>query len=194
MKIIGLIQKYSTGKNVAVLFVMNMAAYVTIIFYSIPKVVGAAPAMKLFDVSPFGYTMAYAISLLHAIGPEGRHLYLSLQLPLDFIYPGLFIISYSFLFALLLKKNYDLESKVYFVLFIPILAGVFDYAENALVIMMLRAYPDLNATLVNSASFMTIMKGILTSIFFVLFSLGCIQILWKSIYRKRWVHLMSNPG
>jgi hypothetical protein len=185
MKIIKLIQKYSSGRNVILLFSVNMAVYLTILFYSIPQVVMAAPEMKLFDVSPSGYTAEYAISLLNAIGPEGRDLYLSLQLPLDFIYPGLFIFSYSFLFSWLLKKNHGLASKVFYALYIPILAGLFDYTENILVVRMLRAYPTLNSTLVTIASSVTIIKSILTSIFFTLLILSIIQVVWKSIFKKQ---------
>ena len=185
MKILELIKKYSTGRNVVLLFSINLAVYLTILFYSIPKVVTLAPEMKLFDVSPSGYTSEYAISLLNAIGQDGRDLYISLQLPLDFIYPGLFIISYSLLFAWLLKKNHGFESKVYYALYIPILAGLFDYAENVFIIMMLKAYPDLNSGLVTVASFATVSKSILSSIFFTLLILSIIQVLWKSIFKKQ---------
>ena len=185
MKVIKLIQKYSTGKNVILLFSITMVVYFTILFYSIPKVVTSAPEMKLFDVSPSGYTTEYAISLLKAIGPEGRDLYLSLQLPLDFIYPGLFIISYSLLFAWLLKKNYSSESKVYYALYLPIIAGLFDYAENVFIIMMLKAYPELGSGLVTAASLATTIKSVLSSIFFTLLILSIIQVVWKSIFKTR---------
>jgi hypothetical protein len=187
MKIIERIQKYSTGKNVIILFSITMVVYLTILLYSIPKVVSSAPEIKLFDVSPSGYTTEYAISLLNAIGQEGRELYLSLQLPLDFIYPGLFIISYSLLFAWLLKKNYSLESKVYYAIYIPIFAGLFDYTENVLIIMMLKTYPNLNSNLVTVASFATITKSILSSIFFTLLIAGIIQVVWKSLFKKQGV-------
>ncbi len=185
MKIIRLIQKYATGKNVILLFSITMVVYLTILFYSIPKVVASAPEMKLFDVSPSGYTTEYAASLLNSIGPQGRRAYLSLQLPLDFVYPGLFIISYSLLFAWLLKKNHGVESKLYYALYIPILAGLFDYAENVLIILMLKAYPDLGSGLVAAANMATITKSILSSIFFTLLSLILIQVIWKSIFKKQ---------
>ena len=194
MKIIELFQKYSTGKNVILLFSINMVVYLGILFYSIPKVLTSAPEMKLFDVSPSGYTTEYAISLLNAIGPEGRDLYLSLQLPLDFIYPGLFIISWPLVFAWFLKKNYSLESKVYYALYIPILAGLFDYAENVLIIMLLKTYPDLGSGLVSAASLATIIKSILSSIFMTLISLSIIQIIWKSIFKKQRLQPYSKVG
>ena len=184
MKIIRIIQKYSTGKNVLVLFSINMVFYLTILFYSIPQVVMSAPQIKLLDVSPSGYTTEYAISLLNAIGPTGRDLYLSLQLPLDFIYPGLFILSYSLMLAWLLKKNYHLESKVYFALYIPILAGLFDYTENIFIILMLLTWPNLNSNLVTVASSATIAKSILSSIFFTLLIFGIIQVVWNSLFKK----------
>jgi len=89
------------------------------------------------------------------------------------------------LFAWLLKKNYGLESKVYYALYIPILAGLFDYAENVFIIMMLKAYPDIDSSLVTAASSATIMKSILSSIFFTLLSLSIIQVMWKSIFKKQ---------
>ena len=185
MKIIRVIQKYSTGKNVLLLFSVTMVFYLTILFYSIPKVVASAPEMKLFDVAPSGYTTEYAVSLLNAIGPTGRDLYLSLQLPLDFVYPGLFIISYSLMLAWFLKKNYNLESRVYFVLYIPIFAGLFDYAENIFIILMLKTYPNLNSSLVTAASLATVAKSILSSAFFTLLILAIVQVIWKSVFKKQ---------
>jgi len=194
MKLIEFIKKYASGKNVILLFSLNMLVYLTILFYSIPKVVAAAPEMKLFDVSPSGYTREDAISLLTAIGPEGRDLYLSLQLPLDFIYPGLFIISYPMLLAWLLKKTYGSESKVYYALFLPIIAGLFDYAENVLIVMILNAYPDPGSGLVTAASFATLVKSILSSIFFTLLSLSLIQAIWNSIFKKQTASSTGKSG
>jgi hypothetical protein len=185
MKIIKLIQKHSTSKKIILLFAMTMVVYLTMLFYSIPKVVTSVPEMKLFDVSPSGYTTEYAISLLNAIGPEGRDLYLSLQLPLDFIYPGLFIISYSLLFAWVLKKSYGLKSKVYYALYLPVLAGLFDYTENILIILMLKAYPDIGSGLVTVASLATTIKSFLSLIFFTLLILSIIEVIGKSIFKKQ---------
>lgn len=162
-----------------------MAVYLTILFYSIPKVTAAAPDMKLFDVSPSGYTSEYAESFLTAIGADGRNLYLFLQLPLDFIYPGLFILFYSALFAWTLKKIFAPESKIYYALYLPVFAGLFDYAENILVILMIKAYPKISPNLVAAASFTTVAKSVLSSVFFVTLILSMIYALWKFIFNKQ---------
>lgn len=47
------------------------------------------------DASPGCYSPEYAEILLKAIGPIGREVYLTRQLPMDFIYPGLFAVTYT---------------------------------------------------------------------------------------------------
>ncbi len=89
------LQKYATGRVVLLLFIITMIVYMIILFYSIPIVIAQAPSMQLFDMSPKGYSPAYADELLNAIGPIGREAYLKRQLPIDFIYPGLFAVTYS---------------------------------------------------------------------------------------------------
>lgn len=88
-------QKYSTGKIVSILFAMTMLVYITMLTYSIPAVSAFAPELPIFDLSPLGYSFSYASELLNALGTEGRDLYLTTQLPLNFIYPGLFFLTYS---------------------------------------------------------------------------------------------------
>ncbi len=74
---------------------------------------------------------------------------------------------------------------MYYTLYLPIVAGLFDYAENILIIMMLKAYPDLGSGLVSAASLATVIKSVLSSVFFTLLSLGIIQVVWTSIYKPQ---------
>ena len=178
-------QKYSTGKIVVVLFLLTMAVYVTMLSYSIPAVSSFAPELPLFDLSPFGYSFDYASQLLYALGSEGRELYLSTQLPLDFIYPGLFAITYSFLLVWLFGKIFRSTSKVYYFSLVPCLAGVFDYLENIFIIKMINSFPELQVATVNIASTFTIIKSSFTMLFFMLlivgFSLFCKNKLFNAV-------------
>ena len=151
--------------------------------YSIPFVLKLAPTMKLFDMSPVGYTHAYAKELLSAIGPEGRRLYLTRQLPLDFIYPGLFAITYTLMLVWLFSKRYDRQSKIFFLVFVPAVADLFDYLENIVIILMLRSFPDLSFELVKISSIFSISKSVFTIIFFLLLFYGLgVLVLKKKIH------------
>jgi len=165
-------QKYATGKAVSVFFIVTMIVYLTMLLYSIPAVIAFAPNMVLFDLSPTGYTPDYAISLLQALGSEGRATYLTLQLPLDFLYPGLFAITYSLLLTWLFSKSFEARSKVFYFSLVPILAGVFDYIENIFIVLMLKSHPDLPSNLVELASLFTILKSVFSFAFFILLFWG----------------------
>jgi len=154
-----------------------MAVYLAMLLYSIPAVVSFAPDMMLFDLSPTGYTFEYAIALLEALGTEGRTTYLTTQLPLDFIYPGLFAVTYSLLLTWLFRKGADHSSKIYYFSLVPILAGLFDYIENVLIISMINSFPDISPNIAELASIFTILKSVFSSIFFVLFFWGLLRFL-----------------
>ena len=112
--LIRFMQKYAVGKVVSVLFFLTMIVYITMLSYSIPAVSAFAPELPIFDLSPLGYSFTYASELLKSLGAEGRNLYLSTQLPLDFIYPGLFSITYSLLLVWLFGKTFNVNSKIYY--------------------------------------------------------------------------------
>jgi len=64
-------------------------------------------------------------------------------------------------------------------------AGLFDYTENILIIRMLKTYPNLNSSLVTAASFATVAKSILSSVFFTLLILSILQVIWKSLFKMQ---------
>ena len=97
-------QRVSTGKVVLALIIPAIIVYFIMLLYTIPQVSAYAPGINLFDLSPTGYSFEYAIKLLDTLGSDGRELYLYRQLPLDFIYPGLFAGSCSLLLSWLLLK------------------------------------------------------------------------------------------
>ena len=170
--LIGFMQKYSTGKVISVLFILTMTVYIAMLSYSIPVVSAFSPELPIFDLSPLGYSLNYASELLNSLGVEGRNLYLSTQLPLDFIYPGLFSITYSLLLVWLFGKTFNVNSKIYYFALVPFLAGIFDYVENVFIIKMINTFPDLQVTTVKIASTFTILKSSFTMFFFVLLIIG----------------------
>ena len=186
MKIlINYMQKYSTGKVIIALFVLTMAVYFTMLFYSIPAVSVFAPDSPIFDLSPSGYSFNYANELLNSLGTEGRILYLTTQLPLDFIYPGLFSITYSLMLVWLFGKTFDGNSKVYYFALVPFLAGIFDYIENVFIVKMINSFPDLQVATVKIASIFTILKSSFTMFFFVLLIAGFALLCKKKLSNNR---------
>jgi len=171
-KFIHYLQKLASGKTVLILFIVTMSVYLLMLFYTIPMVESFAPNTALFDLSPSGYSYSHAMSLLEELGNEGRQFYLSRQLPLDFIYPGLFAVSYTLLLIWLFSKSFKDTSKIFYLAFIPALGGLFDYLENIYIIRMISAFPDLSARLVQTASTFTMLKSVFTTVFFLVLFAG----------------------
>jgi hypothetical protein len=149
-----------------------MFVYLTIRFITIPSVVKQAPDMKLFDMSPGGYSQTYAGELLWAIGPTGREAYLKRQLPIDFIYPGLFAVTYTLMLVWIFKKSFNAKSKIFLLALVPTVAGFFDYLENLCIILMIKSFPTLNPNLVNVSSTFSIIKSAFTIAFYILLLYG----------------------
>ncbi len=185
-KLLSFIQQVSTGKVVLAFFIPAMIVYFIMLLYTIPQVAAYAPGMKLFDLSPMGYTFEYAVKLLEHLGREGREHYLYQQLPLDFIYPGLFAVSCSLLLSWLFLKSQDMNSKLFYFCYIPLAAGLFDYCENIFIVRILTSYPDVSIISISLASTMTIVKSVLTTVFFVLLIIAVILYLKKKPKLKKY--------
>ena len=113
MNLLSFLHRVSTGKVVLAFIIPAIIVYFIMLLYTIPQVSAYAPGINLFDLSPTGYSFEYAIKLLDTLGSEGRELYLYGQLPLDFIYPGLFAVSCSLLLSWLLLTTQKTNSKIF---------------------------------------------------------------------------------
>ena len=176
---ISFIQSISTGKVVLAYIVPAIVVYFIMLLYTIPQVSAYAQGIAIFDILPSGYSFEYAIKLLDALGSEGREVYLYRQLPLDFIYPGLFAISCCLLLSWIFLKTQKTNSKIFYLCSIPIAAGLFDYFENVLIINILTSYPNVSEFTVSFASVITITKSTLTMIFFLILIIGVLLKLKK---------------
>ena len=173
-KLLSFLQRVSTGRVVLAFIVPAMIVYFIMLLYTIPQVEKYAPEINLFDLSPTGYSFEYAIELLDALGNNGRELYLFTQLPLDFLYPGLFAVSCSLLLSWLFMKSQKASSKLFYFCYVPVMAALFDYFENIFIVCILTSYPNVSEINVSLASYMTIIKSVLTTVFFVLLIVGVI--------------------
>lgn len=133
---------------------------------TIPQIM-AISEMKILDMMPTGYPPKYVNELMLTLGETGRHLYLFHQIPLDMVYPLLFGISNTLIIAYLLKKVKILDHKLIYLCFIPIIAGAFDYSENAGIIMILKNYPNNTDILSQVTNVFSILKSLFTTLYFV---------------------------
>ena len=73
------------------------------------------------------------------------------QFSLDFVYPGLFAISFCLLLSWLFARNLRADSKMFYLCLVPLFSGLFDYLENICIVFMLTSFPNVPKLLVASA-------------------------------------------
>ena len=179
-----IVKKNISGREVLLLFILTNFIYVLMLTFTIPKVMSDAQGLKLLDMMPGGYSAETVNTLFNTLGEKGRNAYLFMQLPLDMIYPFLFAISSSVLLAYFLNKLEKLEVRLFYLCFIPLLAGAFDYCENIGIITMLNNYPENSDFLSKATSVFTVLKSSCTVIYFIVLITILIVLAFRKISAK----------
>ena len=125
----------------------------------IPQIESTTEGVRCFDMN-FGYSFETAQRFLSLLSEEGRSVYLTRQLPLDFFYP----LAYGAFFILLICTLTRKKSKL---ALLPVFLMLADYCENICVILMLKS-DGLSKTLVGVASIATSVKTVLMYLCFVM--------------------------
>ncbi|MDI1354462.1 MAG: hypothetical protein PSX36_06075 [bacterium] len=179
-----IIIRHLNGKKILFLFILTNIVYATMLTITIPKVMNYADGMKLLDMMPTGYNADYVNSLLDALGKEGRNAYLFQQIPIDFIYPCLFGITYCLLFAYIIYKLGKQNSFLFYICLVPVFSGLFDYLENIGIVTMLKSYPDNSASMSQLTNVFSILKSTLTTIYFIALLIALLTLLTKNIISR----------
>lgn len=163
-----LIKKNLSGKTVLLFFILANTIYLAMLLVSIPYVMSFSGGMKLLDMLPTGYNSEYVNSLLSALGEKGRNAYLYRQILLDMVYPLLFGISYCLILAYFINKIGRLESPLFYVCYLPLFSGLFDYLENIGIIILLNTYPKPLEIVAKAANIFSVLKSLFTTLTFLI--------------------------
>ena len=159
-----LIKELLRGKVVLLFFIISSSLYFLMLFLTIPHLHKITNGIRILDMMPAGYDLAYIKLLMDALGETGQHYYLFRQLPVDLVFPFFFAVSNCLIMAWFLKKLNKLDSKWFFVCYLPFFAGISDYAENFSIISLLNNYPEIEENSVLISNLFSVMKSSLTTI------------------------------
>lgn len=173
------------GKKVLIFFLLSMAVYLAMLLVTIPRVMSFSGGMKILDMMPTGYDVAYVNQLFIQLGEPGRQAYLFGQIPFDLVYPALYGIGFCLLLGWFLNRIGKLQSHLIYFCLLPVVAGFFDYCENFGIVAMLVKFPEILANLVALTNIFSILKSSLTSIYFVVLIAVIITFGAKLLSKKR---------
>ncbi len=180
-----LISRNLSGSKVLFIFILTGIIYTAMLLITIPKVMDFSGGMKILDMMPTGYNSQYVTELFTALGSNGRDIYLYQQLPLDMIFPGISAISFALVMAFLLKKLGKLESKWFYLSYLPFFGGLFDYFENFSIIALLKSYPTIFETLVAFSATFSVLKASFTTLYMTILIILLLMLGFQKIFSKR---------
>lgn len=143
--------------RILVVLALALCLYAVMLLVTVPHLRELAGGLVPLDLRSGGYTLAEAQALFDALGEQGRSYYLLPQLLIDFVYPATMAVALGLMLHVLVPARR-------WVAFLPAIPAAFDYLENILILVMLRGYPDLSASLVAVASTATIVKAVSLSL------------------------------
>jgi hypothetical protein len=175
-----LISRNLKGSVIIPIFLSAGIVYAIMLMITIPKVMGFSDGMKILDLMPTGYNAAYVNALMNALGENGRHAYLFIQIPFDMVYPLLFGISLCLIFAFFLKRLGKSEGSLFYICFLPLLSALFDYAENIGIITILNSYPGNSNLLSQITNLFSVLKSSTTTVNFII-----LIVLFIGLWRRK---------
>jgi hypothetical protein len=180
-----LIQRNISGKKVLLLFILANLVYASMLIITIPEIMHYSDGMKILDMMPTGYDAHYVNILFSTLGIQGRYAYLYHQLPLDLIYPALFGISSCLVLAYFLNKLEKLNSPLFYLCFIPLFSGFFDYGENIGIIMMLKDYPNISVLQVQITNVFSVLKSTFVTVYFVVLIITLLAVAKNKYFSRK---------
>ncbi|CUH46709.1 hypothetical protein [Ruegeria atlantica] len=151
------------GSRILLFWCAAMFVYFLMVFGSLADI-ERITGVRAFDMRPNGYSYADALALISALGEEGRRVYLTMQIPLDTMYPALLAIS-SASSLYWLSQSFGSTARWYrAVAAVAYLAAIADYAENGLIVWMLNAGLGVPEALVTATSLASVSKSIFSTI------------------------------
>ena len=147
---IRLIERLSNWRAFAVL----MLAYVVVfgaILLTLTDLTAHTRGIGILDFD-IGYSVERVAEVFGAYGEPGIALYGRIQL-LDILNPAL----YTLIFAIVLNVLWQVRAA--WVVLLPLLAGLLDYAENITLALLARSFPELSSGLVGFSSTLSLVKN-----------------------------------
>lgn len=136
------LQQWATGRNVIIFVLLDVVFMMGVMPYmqSLMSKAAGKPVVPI-DLSIPTWTPEQGFALIESYGDSGRSLYRIIDLTADVVYPIIYGFAFALLITFLVRKIAPSNKWLPYLAFLPLLAVVFDYAENASIVALLNAYP-----------------------------------------------------
>jgi hypothetical protein len=163
-KIYKTIDRLTSKSKIIILFVLAHLVLLLMMVFTFPQI-NAKMGTQAFDLKSFGYTIEEATSMVQNLDQSTIDYYLFPQLfLLDILYPILLALLISALIIRLSKLIWKEKHMIANLYVLPFVAMLCDYTENILITILITNPMEISSNIVSTASAFTQMKGLFTTI------------------------------
>lgn len=137
--------------------------------------------VQVLDLGYTGYSPEAVSKYLDDYTPEAKQFAIIFEKIADSFYPIIYTTLLTLLLAWVFKANIQSNNKVGYLLLLPLLVMLFDFAENIHIIKMLQLHPDIQEDIVKRGSFFTMSKWGLFGVTALIILIGLVRKLVRKI-------------
>ncbi|KIC62190.1 hypothetical protein RM51_13560 [Chryseobacterium taiwanense] len=177
------IVNFCLNTNIWLFLIPLLSIFSVMTFFIIPNLQQQIGGGELLDTKFNRYNLIDVSILMEQLGEAGRSTYLYLELFADIPFIIFYVITFTIFIIRLLVKNKIKSQILFFIAFLPLLAGIFDFLEDTSIINMLLSYPIISSKTICFSSSTTILKGYFLTLTIITLFLNFIIFLLKKIKR-----------
>lgn len=187
-RLLSLVQRLATGRIVLILFLVTAAFGLTLNVTNIPIGVKVfqerAGGRDIMDMRS-SYTSDEVYAVLEALGPEGRELYATMHLAVDFVFPLFYSFFFATLFAWILGRLAPAGHPVQQLSLLAFVSLLADWSENICVLILNWSFPQRLEGLARVASVFTTIKFSMAPLSFGVLLVALLFFGWRARRRDR---------
>ncbi len=132
----------------------------------------------------FSYTPDQVSAMIKSYGDAGRAVYLTFTSTADMLYPVVYSVFFSLILTLLLQRGFKADSRLQLLNLLPFGAMIFDWLENANLLLLLSRYPEELPGVALFSSYCTSIKWGIGIVALVLVALSFVMALVNGFKKK----------
>lgn len=179
-----LIQRYATGRNAAIMFVLDLLMMLGLMPYMAARMEAVAGPIQPLDLEIPAYSPETAFRRLADLGEAGRSIYRAIELSADVIYPLVYGAAYALVIAWLWKRLAPGTRWALWLPLLPLLAMIFDFGENFSIVALIGRFPEQPETLARIAAGFSLLKWVFVLSAIAAMLTGLIGVGLKALNRK----------
>jgi hypothetical protein len=183
-RIVAWIDRLATSRNILLYLALYLALNAAVLPLAQARIEAASGGIGPLD-SQFTYSPTRAYAALAAYGNDGRQFYGIVEVTAGLVYPAIYGLFFALTIAYCFRRVMPPGHFAHRLALLPLVAALLDYVENALIVVLIMAYPERLAGLAVAAGLITALKSILFAATVLVVMIAIVAVIVVTVRARR---------